>query len=142
MKVEAPVARSVMLVMATLAAGTPSSVAKLDATCAKTAGAATAEAGSSAPPEGAMAKAKASCGFALAQPCAEAAWPGAQGVQAEESGPAKVPSGHGAQEIAPAVDVNVPEGQDTQVLELVAPAAGEAVPGEQRVQTVVPILSA
>jgi len=131
-----------MLVTATLADGTPSSVAKLDATCVSTAGAAIAAAGSSAPPEGAMAKAKVTCAFALAQPCAEAAWPGAQGVQAESPGPENVPSGQGSHETAPDAAAWLPAGQATQAFELLAPAAGEAEPGGHREHAVVPMLSA
>ena len=86
---EAPVARSVTLVTATVEAGTLSSVAKLAATCAVTAGAATAEAGSSAPLEGVMEKLKVSRALALAQPCVLAGWPTAHKVHAEEPGPAK-----------------------------------------------------
>ena len=80
---------SVTLVTLTLAAGTPSSEAKEALTCATTAGAATAAAGSSAPPEGVMEKAKESCAFALVQPCVLAGWPTAHCVQALAPGPAK-----------------------------------------------------
>jgi hypothetical protein len=120
---------SVTLVTLTLAAGTPSSDEKEALICASTAGAATAAAGSSAPPEGAMEKAKASCALALAQPCALAGWPTAQSVQAEAPGAANVPSGHGAHERAPDVDAKAPAGHGWHVFELMAPAAAEKLPG-------------
>ena len=124
-KTTSPVARSVTLVTAMLEAGSDSSAAKEAPICATTAGDATAAAGSSAPPDGAMEKESVSCALTEPHPCAEAGWPTAHCVHELAPGPEKKPSGHGWHDTAPRAAAKEPAAHGRHAFEVLAPACAE-----------------
>jgi len=127
-----------------LEAGSERSAAKLALICATTEGDATADAGSSAPPDGTMEKLSVSCALTAPQPLEPAggAIPATHAVQAVAPASEYEPREHGWHDVEPGSGVKKPAAQTAHVAEELAPTAAEALPAAQGVQVVAPALLA